>query len=493
MNENDSEIFDLCIIGGGINGTGIARDCAGRGYKVILIEQNDLAAATSSKSTKLIHGGLRYLEQYEFRLVRESLQERNKLIEIAPHIIWPLDFVLPHEPYIRPYPLIRLGLYLYDLLGLSRKKTAFHRSRGLDLNATPLGKGLKHKNRKALCYSDAWVDDARLVALNARDAHNHGAVIETYSEVNAITPINNIWKVKTQNKTIHSKMIVNAAGPWVRALLYHNNLTTLTTPRVRHVKGSHIIIPALYHGAHAYILQQNDKRIVFAIPYEHKYTLIGTTEELYEGNPFDASISDNEKNYLMTIVNENFDTRISDTDILHTYSGVRALYDDAAVDARTTTRDYKIIKDIKDGAPIISIFGGKITTFRALAEHVTDLIDKHFNKNNKQWTSTKTLPGGNINPEELLNTLLTQYPALDPLMLKRLVYSYGSDALSILNEAPHEFIAETVLKSEIDFTIRNEFVKTGDDFLSRRTKLYLHLNKDQQDKINHYIQEIIHG
>lgn len=491
MSNHDSNLYDICIIGGGINGTGIARDCAGRGYKTILIEQRDLASATSSKSTKLIHGGLRYLEQYEFRLVRESLQERNKLIKIAPHIIWPLNFILPHEPYIRPYYLIRLGLYLYDLLGFTFTKTPFDRSWGLDLKIAPWGNGLKNKNRKALGYSDAWVDDARLVTLNARDAFEKGATISTYTEVISIKPKEDQWIVTTDKGDIQTRLIVNAAGPWVRALLYKNQLTSIGTPRVRHIKGSHIITKSLYKGHHAYILQQPDKRIVFAIPYESDFTLIGTTEELYEGNPYDAAISNEERDYLINIINENFEAAINEKDILHTYSGVRALYDNAADDARTLTRDYKIIFDTYESAPILSIFGGKITTYRALAEHVSDEIDNFFGKEINHWTDSKPLSGGEINPIELFRQLQIQYPDLNAKMLKRLVYSYGGDSAIILSQTPHIFIASSVLKAEIDFGIKHEFIKATEDFLKRRTKLYLHLNEDEQNNIKNYINEAV--
>jgi glycerol-3-phosphate dehydrogenase len=491
--ESKLEQFDICIIGGGVNGCGIARDAAGRGYTVLLLEQGDLASATSSKSTKLIHGGLRYLEQYEFRLVRESLIERNKLINIAPHIIWPMEFILPHEKYIRPYWFIRLGLYLYDALGLTGHYTKFKSSRGIDLSSSKYGVGLKHKNRKALCYSDAWVEDSRLVVANARSAHDKGATILSHTKCMSLNYRSTIWHIETDTQQFTAQYIVNASGPWVRSFLDQSHLGTNATPNVKLIKGSHIIVPKLFDGDHAYILQQPDKRIVFAIPYENDFTLIGTTEENYTGDPYQAEISNNELNYLLDIVQNNFETLINVEDIISTYSGVRALYDDNSSDARTITRDYKLIEDNHGGGKILSIFGGKITTYRALAEHAMKLIDAAFQKQTKPWTDSEYLIGGDYDPEILIDRIQTNYPALDKAMIERLVYAYGSESLVILRNNHTDFIVPTVLKSELEFVCQHEFVKTGEDFLMRRSKLYLHLSQQDQDIISDYIKGITHG
>ncbi len=485
--ESNSEIYDICIIGGGVNGCGIARDATGRGYKTLLIEKDDLASSTSSKSTKLIHGGIRYLEQYEFRLVYESLQERNHLIKIAPHIITPLTFILPHESYIRPYWLIRLGLYLYDALGFSFMPSVFKKSKGIHLSKSSYGQRLKNKERLALSYTDGWVDDSRLVILNARDAKNRGATIKTYESCLSIIPENDMWHIKTDKGDYKSKIIVNASGPWVRNFLNDNQLSNITTPEIRLVKGSHIIVPKLFEGQHAYILQQPDKRIVFAIPYQDNFSLIGTTEELMNGDPNDPHISQKEMDYLLSIINTTFEKQTKQTDIYSHYSGVRALYDDNAADQRTVTRDYKIIRDNFNGSIIYSIFGGKITTFRALSTHIMQYIDRNFKRIDKDWTLSSPLPGGDIHPDKIIKDIAHLFPNISTQLTHRLAYSYGSDALTILQQNPSEFLVPDILKSEIDFCIEHEFVKTPDDYLWRRSKMGLHLSKDDQNVISNYI------
>ena len=486
--ESNSDIYDICIIGGGINGCGIARDAAGRGYKTLLLEKNDLASATSSKSTKLIHGGFRYLEQNEIRLVRESLQERNHLIKIAPHIITPLTFILPHEPYIRPYWLIRLGLFLYDVLGFSFTKSPFQKSHGVYLNQSHYGDGLKHKKRLALSYSDGWVDDARLVVANARDAAKYGATIKTYEECLSIKSSNNHWAIQTNKGTYQTKLLVNAAGPWVRDCLDKNQLSHTDTPQVRLVKGSHIVIPKLYDGDHAYILQQPDKRIVFAIPYQHHFTLVGTTEETMDTANSQPTISQNEIDYLLSIINTTFTKQTDQNNIVSHYSGVRALYDDHSTDQRTVTRDYKIIKDMIDKNPIYSIFGGKITTYRALSSHVMKYIDDYFGKIHKDWTLSTPLIGGDIYPNKITEIISKKFPSLDSSVCNRLIQSYGTDSFEILNNNSTEFLVSTILKNEIDFCIKNEFVRTADDYLWRRSKMGLHLSQDEQKIISDYIE-----
>ncbi len=372
--------FDLLVVGGGVNGAGVARDAAGRGLSVLLVEQNDLASATSSASTKLVHGGLRYLEYYKFRLVREALEERETLLAMAPHIIWPLQFILPHANATRPAWMIRLGLFLYDHIGGRRRLPG---SRGLSLKGAPQGAALRPEYRRAFAYSDCWVDDARLVTLNAMDARERGAVIETRTKLVSARRVGASWEARLQpvdgpERQVRARAIVNAAGPWVSDLL-GGALNVTTGSGTRLVKGSHIVVPRLFEGDHAYMLQNPDRRIVFAIPYEDRFTLVGTTDLAWDAPPGPAQISSQEVDYLCESINRYFVPQITADDVVWSYAGLRPLFDDNANSASAVTRDYVLEVDAPEGeAPVLSVFGGKITTYRRLAGQAMDRLAKFF-------------------------------------------------------------------------------------------------------------------
>lgn len=488
--------YDLCVIGGGINGAGIARDAAGRGLKVLLLEKGDLAQATSSASTKLVHGGLRYLEFYEFSLVRESLKERSRLLSIAPHIIWPLEFVLPHHKAVRPLWMIRAGLYLYDILG-GRKK--LKSSRYLNLAHHSYGQPLKPAFNKGFSYADCWVQDSRLVVLNAMDARDKGAMIVTGSKCVKLSCHTNFWQVdfedvKTLNRgSISASMVVNAAGPWVEKLLQDNQFYSgkAAIPHIKLVKGSHIIVPRQYDGNQCYILQKNDGRIVFSIPYEERFTLIGTTDTPYAGDAMDAQIDNSEIEYLCGAVNEFFKKQITPGHIVSTYSGVRALYDDGASEARKVTRDYTIFHHDNYAAPMLSIFGGKITTYRELSERTVNKLMELSGRQEKPWTSTAILPGGDI-PAGDMNSyypqMLQRYPWMPAELLHRYCLHYGTclntligSARSLMEMGVH--YGDHVYEAEIKYLLLHEFAKSADDILKRRTKLHLHISKETQQNI----------
>ncbi len=392
---------DVLIVGGGINGCGIARDAVGRGYSVLLAEQNDLASGTSSWSTKLIHGGLRYLEHYEFRLVREALQEREVLWAMAPHIIWPLRFVLPHHRGLRPAWLLRLGLFLYDHLGGRKRLPA---TRTLDLSSDATGKPLKTGFfRRGFEYSDCWVQDSRLVVLNARDAADRGATILTRTRVTGLSREGDVWRVRLEDRRggsvreVTAGLVVNAAGPWVDEVL-RGPLGRNDAHNVRLVQGSHIVVRKLYDHDRAYIFQNADGRIIFAIPYEGAFTLIGTTDRDYDGDPAKVAITDGEIDYLLSAAGEYFAQPIGRGDIVWSYSGVRPLYDDGASKAQEATRDYVLKVDGEGAAPrIVNVFGGKITTYRRLAESVLEKIEEALGRRGGgSWTGKVALPGGDF-------------------------------------------------------------------------------------------------
>jgi glycerol-3-phosphate dehydrogenase len=492
--------YDLCVIGGGINGAGIARDAAGRGLNVLLVEAQDLASATSSASTKLVHGGLRYLEHYEFKLVKESLQERETLLKAAPHIIWPLKFVLPHNKHLRPYWMIKAGMFLYDRLynplGFRRK---LQKSEALDFATDSLADPLKDKYVRGFSYSDCWVEDARLVALNAMDAKNLGATILTRT---ACTDLNvsqdkKSWNIHLQDLTtgdaflVNAKMVVNAAGPWVRSLLDGSHLKPIKkkqkdfTPNVRLVKGSHIVVPKLYPGDHTYILQQEDGRIIFTIPYEYNYTLIGTTDKPFDGDASAVEIDQDEVDYLCNAVNQSFKKQITADDVKWTYSGVRSLVDDGKENASKVTRDYKLYMDERYGPPILSVFGGKITTYRALAEHAVDRLRTIFpDKKMKPWTANSYLPGGDItkgNFDAFIAKQTARYTFLNKKLLYRYARAYGT-RMDVLMEGVNkvkdlgEDYGDRIYEAEIKYLIQNEFARDLDDVLWRRSKLGLHIS-----------------
>ncbi len=488
--------YDLGIIGGGINGAGIARDAAGRGLSVLLVDQGDLAGATSSSSTKLIHGGLRYLEHYEFGLVRHALQEREILLSMAPHIIWPLEFILPHDRHLRPAWMIRVGLFLYDHLG-GRKKLAG--SRGLDLSTHPYGAPLQDHYKRGFSYADCWVDDARLVILNAMDAAKRGAVIRPRTKCIALQPHKAAWTLTLKDQhngeqhQVTANKLINATGPWVRSLLDETGLAKQTTPATRLVKGSHIIVRRLYDGAQCYILQQPDKRIVFAIPYEHDFTLIGTTDIEIDTKPEDSAISTAEITYLCEAANRSFQKPIAPDDVVSTYSGVRPLLDDGDENAAAVTRDYKLVRDHHNGAEILSVFGGKITTYRRLAEESLAALYGHGGT----WTAGAPLPGGDFPDGDFnafINDLEQRYPALPRSMLYRYGRAYGTMSYDILGQATTlsdlgDHYGDDLYEAEIRHMIQNEWAQTAEDILWRRSKCGLHIAPDTVRNLEKTLQK----
>lgn len=382
-------IYDLCIIGGGINGAGIARDAAGRGLKVLLLEKGDLGGCTSSNSSKMIHGGLRYLEFYEFGLVKKSLAEREVMMRIAPQIVKPLRFCIPHDR-VRPAWMVRIGLFIYDHLASMR---ILPKSETIKLSRHDYGRPLKNPSDTGFLYSDCWVDDARLVVLNAMDAKFHGAKIRVQCPVTKITPQDGQWTIETPKENFQAKIVMNATGPYGHRFLEENRLVRDETPQLRLVQGSHIVVPKLYDGDQSYLIQCPDKRVVFVWPYLNDYTLIGTTETAYTGDPINAKITDAETDYLVSIVNHEFQKQITKDDIIWTYSGVRPLFDKGEeADNRKVTRDYKLLLDDHDGAKILNIFGGKLTTYRPLAEEVVDMLIPYFPQMKGKWTADQELP-----------------------------------------------------------------------------------------------------
>jgi glycerol-3-phosphate dehydrogenase len=491
------DILDLLIVGGGINGAGIARDAAGRGLSVLLVEQDDLASHTSSASTKLIHGGLRYLEYGEFRLVREALIERERLWNMAPHIIWPLRFVLPQTQSPRPAAIVRLGLFLYDHLG-GRKKLPGTET--IDLTRAPQGLGLADRQGKAFVYSDCWVEDSRLVVLNARDAAERGATILTRTRLLAAHRVDGVWEARivdssgaeaTGERTIRARALVNAAGPWVADVIGKVGANR-GEKGVRLVKGSHIVVPRLYPGDHAFMLQNPDRRIVFAIPYEGEFTLIGTTDEPWEDAPQKVSISEAETRYLLDTANRYFTRTLGEADIAWSYAGIRPLYDDQAKSASAVTRDYVLDLDAEHGQPpLLSIFGGKITTFRKLAEHALKELARFFPAASGAWTAGATLPGGDIGTfETFLAGLIEAHPAIDPALLRRLARAYGSRAERILAPGLGLDLGGGLHAGEVDYLIREEWARTAEDILYRRSKLGLHLPPGTAERLEAHLAGI---
>jgi len=493
-------VHDLLIIGGGINGCGIARDAAGRGLDVWLCEMNDLASGTSSWSTKLIHGGLRYLEYYEFRLVREALMEREVLWGIAPHIVRPLRFVLPHHRGLRPAWLLRLGLLLYDNIGGRRKLPG---ARALDLATDIAGQPLKPGLfTKGFEYSDAWVDDARLVALNARDAADRGASINTRTRAVSALREPDGWTLIVESgqsgerRTVRGKALVNAAGPWVADVLT-GALRSNARAKVRLVQGSHIVVRKLYEHDRCYIFQNADGRIIFAIPYEQDFTLIGTTDRDYTGDPAAVAISPEEIDYLRAAASEYFARPVTRDTLVWSYSGVRPLYDDGASEAKAATRDYVFDLDERPGLPPqLSIFGGKITTYRRLAEAVLEKLEPHLPgaAQGRGWTARSPLPGGDF-PTDGTAALAAEFrrdhPFLDERQALRLARGYGTQARLFLRDAR---VAEDLgrwfgplSQAEIDHMRSREWASTAEDILWRRSKLGLHMTAEQQTALRAWL------
>ena len=480
--EQPSTPYDLAIIGGGVNGCGIARDASGRGLRVLLVEQNDLASGTSSASTKLIHGGLRYLEFYEFRLVREALAEREVLLRAAPHIAWPLRFVLPHHAGLRPWWMLRLGLFLYDHLGGRR---VLPPTRTLDLRRDPAGAPLNPLYTRAFEYSDCWVDDARMVVLNARDAAARGADIRTHTRCTVAVRRDGVWRLTLSSdqgiEERQARVLVNAAGPWVSQVLgtvIHQNAPA----RIRMVKGSHLVVRRLFDHDRCYIFQNADGRICFAIPYEGAFTLIGTTDLDYTGDPAEVAISAEEEAYLLQAVGAYFANPIPPDSVVWRYSGVRPLRDDGASKAQEATRDY--VLDLEGGPPVLSAFGGKITTFRRLAEAAMERLAPFFPNLPKSWTATVPLPGGNFpwdGQPALREALRAKYGFLPDRTIARLVRSYGTLAPEMLGDAKSEAdlgrdFGAGLTEREVDWLIQTEWARRPDDILWRRSKLGLHMS-----------------
>jgi glycerol-3-phosphate dehydrogenase len=491
------QIFDVAIVGGGINGCGIARDLSGRGLNVILLEKSDLASGTSSTSTKLIHGGLRYLEHYEFGLVRESLKERERLWKIAPHIIWPLRFILPYQPGLRPKWLIRLGLFVYDHLGGRKLLPA---TRTVDLRVHPAGETLQSEFRTAFEYSDCWVDDARLVVLNARDAADRGAEIRTQSSVTALARDGDSWRIELEgtDECIRAKAVVNASGPSVLRLLANTQGHARdTNENIRLVRGSHIIVPKLFNTPQAYFFQNGDGRIFFAIPYEEDFTLIGTTDaEHHVGDPIVPSQA--EIRYLCDAASEYFLQPVVPGDVIRCFAGVRPLVDDAAGKPENASRGYRfdVGSDTQNRLPMLSIFGGKITTYRHLAEGAVAALKPWFPQiSGKGWTADAPLPGGAFpvdGVEPLSVKLACDYPFLSPYSVRRLIRSYGTLAWDWLGEAtePADLGRDFgcgLTRAEVDYLMTREWARTTDDLLWRRSKLGLRLNVDQVAELQTYI------
>ena len=500
----DAPVYDIFVIGGGINGCGIARDAQGRGFSCYLAEMNDLASGTSSGSTKLIHGGLRYLEHYEFRLVREALMEREVLWKNAPHIIWPMRFVLPYAKGIRPAWLIRLGLFLYDHIG-GRK--LLPPTKTLDMHEDPAGKPLKPLFTKAFEYSDGWVNDARLVVLNARDAADRGAVIRTRARVVSARRDGALWTVGVEDTrsgrvdTVRAKLLVNAAGPWVDHVLA-GAVGQNDVHNVRLVQGSHIVIRKKFEDERAYFFQNRDGRIIFSIPYEDDFTLIGTTDQDYQGDLGHVAISEAETDYLCAAASEYFSAPVRRADIVWTYSAVRPLYDDGASKAQEATRDYVLKGDGgKDAAPIVNVFGGKITTYRRLSESMLEKIESYLGRRGPSWTANAALPGGDFAVTGFaaeVDALRKDFPFLDRTHARRFMRLYGTRARTILGEARsaadlgRNFGAD-LFEAEVLYLINNEWALTAQDVLWRRTKRGLRLSPDEARGLEDYMRKATGG
>ncbi len=489
--------YDLLIIGGGINGAGIARDAAGRGYKVLLVEKDDLAAATSSASSKLIHGGLRYLEQYEFRLVAEALAEREVLLRIAPHLVTPLTFVMPHVPELRPLWMIRAGLFLYDHLG---RRTRLPGSRGVDLRLPPYNSGLKPVLTNGFVYSDCRVDDARLVLANVLSARELGAEVATRTECIQAKRSAAGWEAVLRathggtERTVLARGIVNAAGPWVKEVL-NDRLHQASRDNVKLVKGSHIVVPRVYAGEHAFILQNDDRRVVFMIPYEARYTLIGTTDVAFDGDPMRPGASAEEIGYLCRAVNRYLARPLAPADVVWSYAGVRPLYDDGSADPSAVTRDYTLRLDADQGAaPVLSVFGGKITTYRKLAEHALDQLAPWFPHRKAAWTANASLPGGELGGslEAFHARLADEYASLPALLLQALTRRHGSLVRRVLQGVRTEadlgmHFGADLYAREVDYLLEHEWAASGEDILYRRTKAGLHLSPAQREALACYV------
>jgi glycerol-3-phosphate dehydrogenase len=492
-------VYDVLVIGGGINGAGIARDAAGRGLKVCLVEQHDLASHTSSASTKLIHGGLRYLEHGELRLVRESLTERERLLAIAPHIIKPLRFVLPYVDGLRPRWLLRLGLFVYDHAGGRERLAA---SSSTTLTGTMLGEPLRPEITDGFEYSDCWVEDSRLVVLNALDAAERGATILTQTKVTHAGSAGGIWTVRCQQTsgkqiTLRARALVNATGAWVNELL--GLLAIKPRQRLRLVKGSHLVLRRQFAGDHAYLLQSPDRRVIFAIPFETNYTLLGTTDVPFHGDPASVSIDQGEQEYLLACANRFFRRAVTAADIVTTYSGVRPLFDDGSSEAaQQVSRDYHLeLQHTRDGAAALTVYGGKITTYRRLAEAALSLLRPDSEAGN--WTADVALPGGEIPGADLdrfTTHALQRWPSLPQPMVRRLARLYGTRMAEILGPARHMedlgvYPGIDLTFAEVRYLVASEWARSADDILWRRTRLGLEVTPSAVDQLQDAVTQLL--
>ncbi len=495
---------DILIVGGGINGTGIARDAAGRGLSVILCEQHDLAQHTSSASTKLIHGGLRYLEYYEFKLVRKALQEREVLLRAAPHIMWPLRFVMPHDSGQRPAWMIRAGLFIYDHLA---RRQFLPASEGILLHNHVAGSALKGDFCKGFEYSDGWVDDARLVVLNAMDASEHGANILTRTQCVNVQREEKHWRASLVSEAyghinVSARAIVNAAGPWT-AQFANASAATKISHGMRLVKGSHIVVPRLFEHPYAYIFQNPDKRIIFAIPYQDEFTLIGTTDLEYHDDPGKVQINDDEINYLCLMANRYFTRQISASDVVWSFSGVRPLVEDSSQDASAVTRDYRLEFE-NVAAPFLNVWGGKITTYRKLSEEVLDILQPCLGSQASTWTATAPLPGGDLQQAGTLvasydfnsfsQQFCNRYPWLPAKLAQRYARCYGSRANRMLGTATKlsdmgEELTPGMFETEARYLIDMEWARSAEDILWRRTKCGLYCQSHHVERLQEWMKQ----
>ncbi|WP_417529029.1 glycerol-3-phosphate dehydrogenase [Marinomonas shanghaiensis] len=487
--------FDLFVVGGGINGTGIAADAAGRGLNVGLCEMGDLAHATSSSSSKLIHGGLRYLEHYEFRLVKEALTEREVLLKVVPHLVTPMRFQMPHRPHLRPAWLIRIGLFLYDNLG---KRETLLGSKGVKYGADS---PLKDDITQGFEYSDCWVDDARLVVTNALSAQQNGAAIFARTRCIAAKRVDNQWHIRLEDQItkeshdITAKALVNAAGPWVSSFI-ETKLERKAPYGIRMIKGSHIVVPKLYQHSNAFIMQNTDKRIVFAIPYREHYTLLGTTDVEYKGDPNKVAISEEETKYILKVANDHFKKTLTPSDVIWSYSGVRPLLEDESSDPSAVTRDYTLhLDDQNQQAPLLSIFGGKITTYRKLALSAMKKLTPYFENLGGEWTHSKPLPGGDLGMslDAFSMKLQRDYPFIGAHLARRFANSYGTLTHILLNKANSESdlgqdFGNQLFQVEVDYLIHHEWAHSAEDILWRRTKLGLEFTPEQVTALENYVQ-----
>lgn len=493
---SDDALIDLFVIGGGINGAGIANDAAGRGLKVALCEQDDFASHTSSASSKLIHGGLRYLEYKEFRLVREALHEREVLLKKAPHIVWPMRFILPHQKHLRPAWMLRAGLFLYDHLSpratLPGSKTLnFHKDFG---GQSPLVDSIT----KGFEYSDCWVDDARMVVLNVLQAQEKGAQIFAHTRCTRAEEKDGIWHISMENRLtgetteLKAKAIANAAGAWVASFIRQSSDRTPNLG-IKMIKGSHLIMPRINTDDRAYILQNSDKRIVFVLPYQQDYSIVGTTDVAYKDDPAAMSISDEETDYLLKVLNEHFKADFTRSEIVTSYSGVRPLCDDESADPSAMTRDYTLDLDGGDGrAPMLAVYGGKITTFRKLAESAMEKLAPFFPNMGAPWTADATMPGGDIgNRLDYARDLEGRFPWLETATAERFASSYGKLCETFIKKSAAEMgehFGAGLTAAEIDYLVEHEWARDIDDVLWRRSKLKLHLDQDAQQRVADYLK-----